>query len=254
MGLHIHFYEELSVMLSGQDAHPVFHYCIKPKAASSDKWRNFYSFLSARMPWLKRKALAVKAWISYVYHKMYRSDNGRKFFTLVLVICMLVFQVVDFHAAKEACSFQVEWAAKGKALSLTPYDIGLPGIDGEVELGPKSFMENILYPFQTSLWVYMVALMMTLLLFSYRLADLNPTHGRYGLSVQAASTCSRDEKQVAQLVKAWGWSRPAVLAFVDQLQKYEILEVCNMVTSEVDKKTSVPKRIKMLLEKRKIWD
>ena len=32
----------------------VFHYCIKPKAASSDKWRNFYSFLSARMPWLKR--------------------------------------------------------------------------------------------------------------------------------------------------------------------------------------------------------
>lgn len=239
-------------MLSGQDA--VFHYCIKPKAASSDKWRNFYSFLSARMPWLKRKALAVKAWISYVYHKMYRSDNGRKFFTLVLVICMLVFQVVDFHAAKEACSFQVEWAAKGKALSLTPYDIGLPGIDGEVELGPKSFMENILYPFQTSLWVYMVALMMTLLLFSYRLADLNPTHGRYGLSVQAASTCSWDEKQVAQLVKAWGWSRPAVLAFVDQLQKYEILEVCNMVTSEVDKKTSVPKRIKMLLEKRKIWD
>lgn len=37
----------------------VFHYCIKPKAASSDKWRNFYySFLSARMPWLERKALA----------------------------------------------------------------------------------------------------------------------------------------------------------------------------------------------------
>jgi hypothetical protein len=111
--------------------------------------------------------------------------------------------------------------------------IGLPGIDGEVELSPKSFMENILYPFQTSPWVYMVALMMTLLLFSYRLADLYPTHGRYGLSVQAASTCSRDEKQVAQLVKAWGWSRPVVLAFVDLLQKYEILEVCNMVTSKV---------------------
>ena len=239
--LTVHFYDSDETMLLGIQhvlrevtrVPFVFHYCIKPKAASSDKWRNFYSFLSARMPWLKRKALAVKAWISYVYHKMYRSDNGRKFFTLVLVICMLVFQVVDFHAAKEACSFQVEWAARGKALSLTPYDIGLPGIDGEVELGPKSFMENILYPFQTSLWVYMVALMMTLLLFSYRLADLNPTHGRYGLSVQAASACSRDEKQVAQLVKAWGWSRPVVLAFVDLLQKYEILEVCNMVTSKV---------------------
>lgn len=167
----------------------VFHYCIKPKAASSDKWRNFYSFLSARLPWMKRKALAVKAWISYVYHKMYRSDNGRKFFILVLVICMLVFQVVDFHAAKEACAFQVEWAAKGKALSLTPYYIGLPGIDGEVELGPKAFMENVLYPFQTSLWVYMVALMMTLLLFSYRLADsvLVGIHGSRCLQILLAS-------------------------------------------------------------------
>ena len=124
------------------------------------------------MPWLKRKALAVKAWISYVYHKMYRSGNGRKFFTLTLVICMLEFQVVDFHAAKEACSFQVEWAAKGKALSLTPYYLGFSGIDGEVELGPKAFMENILYPFQTSLWVYMVALMMTLLLFPIGLPTL----------------------------------------------------------------------------------
>lgn len=118
----------------------VFHYCIKPKAASSDKWRNLYSFLSARMPWLKRKTLAVKAWISYVYHKMYRSDNGRKFFTLVLVICMLVFQVVDFHAAKEACSFQVECAAKGKALSLTPYDIGLPTL--------ILLMAGMVYPFK----------------------------------------------------------------------------------------------------------
>lgn len=239
--LTVHFYDSDETMLLGIQhvlrevtrVPFVFHYCIKPKAASSDKWRNFYSFLSARMPWLKRKTLAVKAWISYVYHKMYRSGDGRKFFTLVLVICMLVFQVVDFHAAKEACSFQVEWAARGKALNLTSYYIGLPGINGEVELGPKAFMENILYPFQTSLWVYMVALMMTLLLFSYRLADLNPTHGRYSLSVQAASTCSRDEKQVAQLVKAWGWSRPVVLAFVDLLQKYEILEVCNMVTSKV---------------------
>lgn len=106
----------------------VFHYCIKPKAASSDKWRNFYSFLSARMPWLKRKALAVKAWISYVYHKMYKSDNGRKFFTLVLVICMLVFQVVDFHAAKEACSWdekqvaQLGFLATGKECSLGAFE------------------------------------------------------------------------------------------------------------------------------------
>ena len=51
---------------------------------------------------------------------------------------------------------------------------------------------------------------------------------------QKAKLASKDmDVNIAQLVKAWGWSRPAVLAFVDQLQKYEILEVCNMVTSKV---------------------
>lgn len=47
----------------------------------------------------------------------------------------------------------------------------------------------------------------------------------------------QDSKQmdvnIAQLVKAWGWSRPSVLAFVDQLQKYQVLEVYNMLTSKV---------------------
>ena len=40
-------------------------------------------------------------------------------------------------------------------------------------------------------------------------------------------------KNMAQLLKGMGMESPAVLAFVDQLQKYEILEVCNMVTSKV---------------------
>ena len=51
---------------------------------------------------------------------------------------------------------------------------------------------------------------------------------------QKAKLASKDmDVNIAQLVKAWGWSRPVVLAFVDLLQKYEILEVCNMVTSKV---------------------
>lgn len=92
----------------------VFHYCIKPKAASSDKWRNFYSFLSARMPWLKRKVLAVKAWISYVYHKMYRSDNGRKFFTLILVICMWCFRWWTFMQPRMPVRFRWNGLPKGR--------------------------------------------------------------------------------------------------------------------------------------------
>lgn len=70
----------------------VFHYVIKPKASSSPKWRSFYSFLSTKMPCIRRKAAKVKAWISYVYGKMHRSRNGRKFFILVLLVMMLVFR------------------------------------------------------------------------------------------------------------------------------------------------------------------
>ena len=32
----------------------VFHYVIKPKASSSPKWRSFYSFLSTKMPCIRR--------------------------------------------------------------------------------------------------------------------------------------------------------------------------------------------------------
>ena len=48
---------------------------------------------------------------------------------------------------------------------------------------------------------------------------------------QKAKLASKDmDVNIAQLLKGMGM---AVLAFVDQLQKYEILEVCNMVTSKV---------------------
>lgn len=54
------------------------------------------------------------------------------------------------------------------------------------------------------------------------------------LRFQKAQQQSKEmDVNIAQLVKAWGWSRPSVLAFVDQLQKFEVLEVCNMVTSKV---------------------
>lgn len=50
---------------------------------------------------------------------------------------------------------------------------------------------------------------------------------------KARQASTQMDVNIAQLVKAWGWSRPSVLAFVDQLQKYQVLEVYNMVTSKV---------------------
>lgn len=163
----------------------VFHYWVKPKGKTSQKWSNSYGFLVSKMPWLSRKTRALKAWISYVYHKMHRSHNGRKFFILVLLIVMLLYQVVDFHAVQEACRLQAESSSMGKDWSLTPYCLSLPMMDSRVELGPKPLMESLLYPFFSHFWVYPLAMMLTLPLFSYKVADgiLLRIHGSWLLQV-----------------------------------------------------------------------
>lgn len=149
----------------------LFHYCVKPKSATPGKWHSLLSFLISKMPTFRRWYAALKAWLSYVHKKMYRSDNGRKFFTLVLIIVMLVYQVVDYHSAKAAYGIYFESFAEGKNLSLTPYILDIPWIGMEVELGPKEVMGNILYPFQTHVLTFLVSMGLTLPLFSYRLAD-----------------------------------------------------------------------------------
>lgn len=131
----------------------VFHYVIKPKASSSPKWRSFYSFLSTKMPCIRRKVAKVKAWISYVYGKMHRSRNGRKFFILVLLVMMLVFQVVDYHAARQAYQLLGESALPSGTMSLTPYHIRVPFL-GEVMMpGSGKLLESLLYPFLTQAWL-----------------------------------------------------------------------------------------------------
>ena len=144
----------------------VFHYVIKPKASSSPKWRSFYSFLSTKMPCIRRKASKVKAWISYVYGKMHRSRNGRKFFILVLLVMMLVFQVVDYHAARQAYQLLGESALPSGAMSLTPYHIRVPFLGEVMVPGSGKLLESLLYPFLTQVWVYVIALGSTMMLLS----------------------------------------------------------------------------------------
>lgn len=163
----------------------LFHYWVKPKGKTSQKWSSSYGFLASKMPWISRKVRAMKAWLSYVYQKMHRSHNGRKFFILVLLIAMLLYQVVDFHAAQEAYRLQAESSSMGKDLSLTPYYINLPMMESRVELGPKPLMDSVLYPFFSHFWVYPLAMMLTLPLFSYKIADkvLLRIHGSWLLQV-----------------------------------------------------------------------
>lgn len=162
-----------------------FHYWVKPKGKNSQKWSSSYGFLASKMPWFSRKVGAMKGWLSYVYQKMHRSYNGRKFFILVLLIAMLLYQVVDFHAAQEAYWLQAESSSMGKDMSLTPYYINLPMMESRVELGPKPLMDSVLYPFFSHFWVYPLAMMLTLPLFSYKVADgiLLRIHGSWLLQV-----------------------------------------------------------------------
>ena len=167
----------------------VFHYVIKPKASSSPKWRSFYSFLSTKMPCIRRKVAKVKAWISYVYGKMHRSRNGRKFFILVLLVMMLVFQVVDYHAARQAYQLLGESSLLSGTMSLTPYHIRVPFLGEVMVPGSGKLVVPLLYPFLTKAWVYVMALGTTIMLFSYRLADrvLVGIHGSRCLQILLAS-------------------------------------------------------------------
>ena len=159
----------LAVMLTAVPF--LFHFWVKPKSATPGKWHSSLSFLLSKMPTFRRWYASLKAWLCYVYKKMYRSDNGRKFFILVLIIVMLVYQVVDYHSAKMAYGLYAESSSLGKSLSLTPYILDIPWIGIEVEFGPKAVMGNLLYPFQTHVLAFLVAMGLTLPLFSYRLAD-----------------------------------------------------------------------------------
>ena len=80
----------------------VFHYCIKPKSKISPKWKNSILFLETNHPYLLRRKRMAVAWLLRVYRKMKFSKNARKFFTYILIVILLAFQVVDFQSAKYA--------------------------------------------------------------------------------------------------------------------------------------------------------
>ena len=84
---------------------------------------------------------------------------------------MLVFQVVDYHAARQAYQLLGESSLLSGAMSLTPYHIRVPFLGEVMVSGSGKLLESLLYPFLTQAWVYVIALGSTMMLFSYRLTD-----------------------------------------------------------------------------------
>lgn len=77
----------------------IYHYYVRPKKDSSSKWRNIYTAIGSQFPRLRLFKAAVWKLFRRIYEGMKKSDNFRKFFTLITLIFMIVVQFVDFNAS-----------------------------------------------------------------------------------------------------------------------------------------------------------
>lgn len=141
----------------------VFHYWIKPKSKDSPKWENSISILENYMPSMRRKKRIVYAWIMRIYRKMKFSRNARKFFTYILIVSMLILQVVDFQASKyaqerleESTSLKVEKEGNGSSSCI---------------MMKRKASTTMLRSHITPFWAFNLCLIVTIAIFSFRLAD-----------------------------------------------------------------------------------
>lgn len=74
---------------------------IKPKQETSSVWRNMFTAIGSQLPRLKAVKTACSKFLHRLYEGMKRSDNFRKFFTLITLLLMIAVQFIDFSASTE---------------------------------------------------------------------------------------------------------------------------------------------------------
>ena len=74
---------------------------IKPKRETSSVWRNMFTAIGSQLPHLKAVKTACSKFLHRLYEGMKRSDNFRKFFTLITLLLMIAVQFIDFSASTE---------------------------------------------------------------------------------------------------------------------------------------------------------
>lgn len=74
---------------------------IKPKRETSSVWRNMFTAIGSLLPRLKAVKTACSKFLHRLYEGMKRSDNFRKFFTLITLLLMIAVQFIDFSASTE---------------------------------------------------------------------------------------------------------------------------------------------------------
>jgi len=143
----------------------LYHYLVKPRRESVKRYRNFFTAAQPQMSKAGKIVWRLGTCLIDFYDKMRRRRRPRKFFTLLLVIVLIGIQGVDNLASGEvAATYKV--MAKEKRL-------GELSVTGKKTAAPfmRRKMTNCLYPFLTRPVVYLFTFGITLLLFSYKIAD-----------------------------------------------------------------------------------
>lgn len=88
--------------------------CLRQKKNSSYGRRNFFSVIGRQMPRLNAVKIAIVKFLHRMYEGMKKSDNFRKFFTLVILLLMIGVQFVDFSASQEVARMAQDGQASGE--------------------------------------------------------------------------------------------------------------------------------------------
>lgn len=141
---------------------------VKPKQDTSDRCRNLFTFIESYMPFIKSCSSKLFKKLKALWSKMQRTENGRKFFTCLVIILLLAIQYIDFQSTSEVtevCKNAMLRHTEQKFITATP------NTTEAMVFGIKSFY-NYWYPYITPLITYVVAMVTTLALFSDKLAGV----------------------------------------------------------------------------------
>lgn len=72
---------------------------IRPKEKTSPVWRNMFTAIGTQLPHLTKVKNAIGKFLHRLYDGMKKSDNFRKFFSLIILLLMIAVQFVDFSAS-----------------------------------------------------------------------------------------------------------------------------------------------------------
>lgn len=72
---------------------------LRPKEDSTSIWRNFFTLIGSRLPMLRKIGQKILNILKRFYNGMKRFDSFRRFFTLIVVMVMLLYQFIDFSAS-----------------------------------------------------------------------------------------------------------------------------------------------------------